>query len=80
MIWGFQYLEGQGRGVGALRNHRPRAVGTGKAPGKVVISERAVEKRKGVLAWRHTYEPGETRTIKFGYTVTYPDGQAVPGF
>ncbi len=48
--------------------------------GSTKVSERDVEKRKGVLEWRHTYEPGETRTIKFGYAVTYPDGQAVPGF
>ena len=48
--------------------------------GSTKVSARDVEKRKGVLEWRHTYEPGETRTIKFGYAVTYPDGQAVPGF
>lgn len=42
--------------------------------------ERDVEERKGVLAWRGTYEPGEERTIKFAYAVTFPDGQAVPGF
>jgi uncharacterized protein (TIGR02231 family) len=44
------------------------------------VSERDLEKRKGVLAWRATYEPGETRTIRFGYAVTYPEGQAVPAF
>ena len=38
--------------------------------GSTKVSERDVEKRKGVLEWRHTYEPGETRTIKFGYAVT----------
>ncbi len=48
--------------------------------GSTEATERDVEKRKGVLAWRHTYAPGEKRTIKFGYAVTYPDGQAVPGF
>ena len=48
--------------------------------GSTQVSERDVEKRKGVLEWRGVYEPGETRTIKFGYAVTYPDGQAVPGF
>jgi uncharacterized protein (TIGR02231 family) len=42
--------------------------------------ERDVDDRKGVLAWRGTYEPGEERTIKFAYAVTFPDGQAVPGF
>ncbi len=48
--------------------------------GSTKVSERDVEKRKGVLAWRATYEQGETRTIKFGYAVSYPDGEAVPGF
>ena len=48
--------------------------------GSTKVSERDVDKRKGVLAWRVTYEPGETRTIKFGYAVSYPNGQAVPGF
>ncbi len=48
--------------------------------GSTKVSERDVGQRKGVLAWRGSYEPGETRTIKFGYAVTYPDGQAVPGF
>ncbi len=27
-----------------------------------------------------TYEPGETRSSNFGYAVSYPDGEAVPGF
>ncbi len=38
--------------------------------GSTKVSERDVEKRKGVLEWRHAYEPGETRTIKFGYAVS----------
>jgi uncharacterized protein (TIGR02231 family) len=48
--------------------------------GSTKASAHDVEKRKAVLAWRHTYEPGERRTIRFGYAVTYPDGQSVPGF
>ncbi len=48
--------------------------------GSTKVSERDVEKRTGVLAWRATYEPGETRTSNFGYAVSYPDGEAVPGF
>ena len=39
-----------------------------------------VRRIKGVLAWRATYEPGETRASNFGYAVSYPDGEAVPGF
>ena len=44
------------------------------------VSERDVEDRKGVLAWRGTYKPGEERIIKFGYAVTYPVDHMVPGF
>ena len=44
------------------------------------VSERDVDDRKGVLAWRNTYEPGEERIIKFGYAVTYPEDHMVPGF
>ncbi len=44
------------------------------------VSERDVEDRKGVLAWRGTYKPGEERIIKFGYAVTYPVDHTVPGF
>ena len=43
-------------------------------------SETDVEDRKGVLAWTATYQPGEAREIRFGYAVTYPEDQAVPGF
>jgi len=59
---------------------RDAAIEVALLRGSTKTSERDVEKRKGVLAWRHSYQPGETRTIKFGYAVTYPDGQAVPGF
>ena len=59
---------------------RDAAIEVALLRGSTKVSERDVEQRKGVLAWRHTYEPGETRIIKFGYAVTYPDGQAVPGF
>ncbi len=59
---------------------RDAAIEVALLRGSTKTSERDVEQRKGVLAWRHTYQPGETRTIKFGYAVTYPDGQAVPGF
>ena len=59
---------------------RDAAIEVALLRGSTKTSERDVDKRKGVLAWRHSYQPGETRTIKFGYAVTYPDGQAVPGF
>ena len=59
---------------------RDEAIEVALLRGSTKVSERDVDKRKGVLAWRHSYQPGETRTIKFGYAVTYPDGQAVPGF
>lgn len=59
---------------------RDEAIEVALLRGSTQPSESDVETRKGVLAWRHGYEPGETRTIRFGYAVTYPDGQAVPGF
>jgi uncharacterized protein (TIGR02231 family) len=39
-----------------------------------------VDERKGVLAWTHDYAPGETRAVVFGYAVSYPEGETVPGF
>jgi uncharacterized protein (TIGR02231 family) len=42
-------------------------------------SERDVRKRKGVLAWRNLYAPGEERTIRFGYSVTYPKDTIIHG-
>ncbi len=59
---------------------RDKAIEVVLLRGSTSASERDVDTRKGVLAWRYSYEPGETRTIRFGYAVTYPDGQAVPGF
>lgn len=43
-------------------------------------SERDFDGRSGVLAWTDTYAPNEERVIRFGYAVTYPENQAVPGF
>ena len=48
--------------------------------GSTAPSERDVRKRKGVLAWRFLYEPGGTRTIRFGYSVTHPKDTVVQGF
>ena len=35
--------------------------------------------RKGVLAWRFAYQPGEKRTIEFGYAVTAPEDVPIVG-
>jgi uncharacterized protein (TIGR02231 family) len=43
-------------------------------------SERDFEEHKGVLAWSGTYDPAEEREILFGYAVTYPEGESLPGF
>jgi hypothetical protein len=39
-----------------------------------------VELKPGVLAWTRTYAPGEQGEIRFGYTVTWPEGRDLPGF
>lgn len=33
---------------------------------------RDVGERRGVLAWRYRYEPGEEKRIRFGFAVTFP--------
>jgi uncharacterized protein (TIGR02231 family) len=38
------------------------------------------EDRSGVLAWVRDYAPGESRTLRFGYAVSYPEEEKVPGF
>ncbi len=43
-------------------------------------TEKDVEERKGVLAWTEDYEPGEELAVVFGYAVTYPEDESVPGF
>jgi uncharacterized protein (TIGR02231 family) len=43
-------------------------------------TQKDVEERKGVLAWSYDYAPGEKRAVVFGYAVTYPEGETVPGF
>ncbi|MDH3473256.1 MAG: mucoidy inhibitor MuiA family protein [Rhodospirillales bacterium] len=43
-------------------------------------SETDFEERKGVLAWTSSYAPAEKREILFGYAVTYPEGESLPGF
>ena len=43
-------------------------------------TERDVDERKGVLAWRHEYAPGETRVVSFGYVVSFPEGARLTDF
>jgi uncharacterized protein (TIGR02231 family) len=43
-------------------------------------TQKDVEERKGVLAWTESYAQGEERAIVFGYAVTYPEDESVPGF
>ena len=43
-------------------------------------TQKDVEDRKGVLAWTETYQAGQERAIVFGYAVTYPEDQSLPGF
>lgn len=42
--------------------------------------ERDVGDEPGILAWRGKYEPGEQRSIKLHYSVSYPKGQVLGGF
>lgn len=41
---------------------------------------RDVDDKTGVLAWESAYQPGEKRTIDFGYAVSFPRDRQVPGF
>lgn len=41
---------------------------------------RNVDDRAGVLAWEATWQPGEKKSIDFGYAVTVPSDRSVPGF
>lgn len=38
------------------------------------------EDRKGVVAWKGPYQPGETRKIRFAYLVSFPESLPVAGF
>ena len=40
---------------------------------------RDVEDRPGVLAWTATYAPNEERKLRFGWTVSAPEGKTVTG-
>ena len=39
----------------------------------------AVDDKPGVVAWDATYQPGESRQIRFGYAVSAPEGRPVVG-
>jgi uncharacterized protein (TIGR02231 family) len=43
-------------------------------------TEQDVNGRKGVMAWTYTMAAKEKRVTKFGYAVSYPEGEVVPGF
>jgi uncharacterized protein (TIGR02231 family) len=43
-------------------------------------TEQDVEGRKGIVAWTSTMSAKEKRVIRFGYAVSYPEGEVVPGF
>ena len=43
-------------------------------------SERNFEGRSGVVAWTSDYEAQEKKTINFGYDISFPEGETVPGF
>jgi len=43
-------------------------------------TERDPDGVRGVLAWRRTYAPQEKVLTLFGYAVSYPEGETVPGF
>jgi uncharacterized protein (TIGR02231 family) len=36
--------------------------------------------RMGVLEWRYEYGPGESRLIRLGFAVQYPEGEQISGF
>ena len=42
--------------------------------------EKSFEGRPGVVAWTSKYEPQQKKTINFGYEITFPEGETVPGF
>jgi len=43
-------------------------------------SEKNVEDRPGVLAWKENLKPQQKKRIDFGYAVSYPLDRKVPGF
>lgn len=41
---------------------------------------RNFDDRPGLLVWESTFAPGEKKSVDFGYAVTFPADQSVPGF
>ncbi|MGI9416195.1 MAG: mucoidy inhibitor MuiA family protein [Hyphomicrobiales bacterium] len=46
-------------------------------PGSTRPSERDVDRKRGVLAWRYMLEAAEDKVINFGYRITRPKGKPV---
>jgi uncharacterized protein (TIGR02231 family) len=46
-------------------------------PGMTVPSEKDLDKKRGVLAWRFDLDPAAEKTVKFGYKVTWPKDMEV---
>lgn len=49
-------------------------------PDSTPPTERDPEGQRGIVVWRRTYPPEEKARILFGYAVSYPEGETVPGF
>lgn len=43
-------------------------------------TEKNVENRPGILAWKNELKPQQKQRIKFGYAVSFPQDRKVPGF
>lgn len=41
--------------------------------------ETDVDQKKGVIAWKRVIKPGEKVTLKYGYTVSYPEDKRIQG-
>ena len=46
-------------------------------PGMTEPTERNVAKKRGVLSWAFTLEPGAENTVKTGYKISWPEGMKV---
>lgn len=81
-------------GLAVIRNHHDRPIEItvlDQAPvagdGDIAITvtadpqptARDVDNRPGIVAWTGTYAPGEERRIRFGWSLTAPQGQALLG-
>ena len=55
-------------------NEEIKVVKTGDAPTK-----QKVDDKKGVLSWERTLSPQKEVTVKYGYTVSYPEDKTIPG-